>query len=660
MATAQQVRELFTKLGYEVDLGALKKFEQGTTKAKGAMEGLSKRTDHAAAAARKATTAFKGVVAAIAAAKVGGFFAAIGEEVQTATRRAAYLGTTVQEVQRLSYAGMQSGVQEDETADFLGNLIEKAQKVLRGEKAETEKFKLLGIGKKDLQDVNGELINSTSLLKLVADRAKGVGSAKLYDACDELAGDVGRRMIGFLQKGSGEIERLRKEADKTGVVMSERLVKATIRATIASKQLKARIKGVRNMIAAKLLPGLNAAAAGFSRWINQGTRLEKVLMGVKTAAVAVGIAIAQMFLGFRLTAIGGGIALVVGLLAGLVRIATTGEGALKRFLSPETVESLKLAVIDIRFAFAELWREVKPALTKLAKAAAPLISLFGTLAKAILPAAITVFAKVLVVIVKGLTAIVQAATFGAKQIARMAEWIRETWGPELDWLDLKWRQLTYAMSSAWTSVTQAMTAAVDYLEQKWDKLLEAVKTAVGGVLAVLAGLFAWIVTKAEGIAEPIAAALSWAAGKVQKAWDAVAAVFRWLGAQAERLGKSLASSFTSAATKAKAAWDKVGETINTAWNKAKDIVGGAYYSVTKKVGGTTGSVAGQLTVPSMPAPAGGAPGPTAAPLTVQGTQIHVNGSLDMKAPEFQRVVTDAVDRGIGATVDRAYRRVAQS
>jgi hypothetical protein len=644
---AAVIRELITRLGYQVDEAKLKAFLKGTDKAKDDMAALAKRSDRAAKAIRRVGAA---IVAAVAGAKVASIFGDMTQELKEAQRRAAFLGTSVQEVQRLGFAGVRAGLEIDEVPDLQFNLVEKAQKALRGEKAEIEKLGLIGLKPGDLKGVNGELISSTALLKKVADRVKGLDYGKAGDAMDELAGDVGRRAIRFLQLGSEGIGKLTAEADRLGVTMNDKLIADTQEAAIQSQRLKARLVGVRNAIAAAVLPAINRATAGFASWIQQGKNLEKVLIAVKVAAIAAGLAISRIIGGrmlallgrlkaaliavkvalssvtiaavaahARLILLGGGVALLVFALVDLIRIAATGEGFLKRFLSTESVEALRTAFIGLAAAAEDLWIEILPAFQALGKAASPLLVQLGKLAKSILPTAIKGLAQVLIVALRVLTVLVRGVVLLVQLATRMAQFLRQTFGAEIAWIELRWNQAVAAIRAVWDAAIAHMATAVDSVRVAWEKVKNAVVQAILAMLAVMAAALDWVLEKAKAITGPIADAFTWAADK------------------------------------AKAAWDKVGSAISSAWEKTKSKAS----QLREWIDPTNTLVpsSAELGIPTLATPAGALAGPRSqqmGPVNVNA-QVNVSGSANMDGPEFNKKLEEGANRVLTKAVNEAYR-----
>lgn len=137
---------------------------------------------------------------------------------------AAMAGTTAEKFQELEFASRRFSVTTEALADGLKEVSLRADEfVTTGKGSAAEAFERLGL---DARTVNERLNDSADLFDLIADRMRNVGSeaARIRIADELFGGQGGEQFVQMLKAGADEIGRLRDEARRLGLVMSNETV----------------------------------------------------------------------------------------------------------------------------------------------------------------------------------------------------------------------------------------------------------------------------------------------------------------------------------------------------------------------------------------------------------------------------------------------------
>lgn len=235
------VRELITKIGFNVDENKLQKAESG-------FQNLVKT---AGALASKFAIVGAAVTAAFAAAG-GSLFAAVkatadvGDE---AIKTAQKIGVNVEAFQRLAYAGKLADLSQEGLATSLKFLSRNMVEAKEGTKEAVDAFKKIGLDpKKYLNDTEGMLIAIADKIAAMPDGAEKTALAL------ELMGRSGTEAIPFLNQGGKAIRDLGLEAELFGLVIREQAAKQSEEFNDNLTRLGSIVLGLRNSIGGALLP----------------------------------------------------------------------------------------------------------------------------------------------------------------------------------------------------------------------------------------------------------------------------------------------------------------------------------------------------------------------------------------------------------------------
>jgi phage-related protein len=146
----------------------------------------------------------------------------------------------------------------------------------------------IGLGKGTANEALGALgltieqvsaTNPDKRLELIADAMRGIGDPTLKAAAaTALFGKSNIRMVNALSTGSEGIQKLRDEAQKTGFVMSDSLIKAAGDFDDQMHRMNANLQGVTNQLGMKLYPTLIKIGAGITDFISKNK--EAIASGV--------------------------------------------------------------------------------------------------------------------------------------------------------------------------------------------------------------------------------------------------------------------------------------------------------------------------------------------------------------------------------------------
>lgn len=165
-----------------------------------------------------------GLVSAFSVQAIFGFVKGVVDAEDNLNDMAQKAGATVERVSQLGYAASQSGSDLEGLAAGLKKLAANAADAANGSKSAEKAFDTLGI---KVTDQNGALKASDQLLIEIADQfaqyEDGAGKAAI---AQDLFGKSGVDLIPFLNQGAAGIKQLTDEADRLGITVSTRSVKA--------------------------------------------------------------------------------------------------------------------------------------------------------------------------------------------------------------------------------------------------------------------------------------------------------------------------------------------------------------------------------------------------------------------------------------------------
>jgi hypothetical protein len=205
-------------------------FEKGTGKAKREVTGMER---HISSAGKVIAGAFTAMFGAFAIGQIQTMAKEALEYASSLGEVASQLGVTTKELQEYRYAATQSGISQDEMDKGLARLARTIGDAAGGGKASAAIFEKLGIS---IRDSSGNVRAAGDILPEIADRYVKLGSAAEQSALSaEMFGSkLGQKLNPLLAEGSDGVMKLRNEAAKLGLVLSDDVIHS---ADLAGDQL---------------------------------------------------------------------------------------------------------------------------------------------------------------------------------------------------------------------------------------------------------------------------------------------------------------------------------------------------------------------------------------------------------------------------------------
>jgi hypothetical protein len=234
--------------------------------------GLTRIADQAKVVGEKfrgVTSALRGIGAAglVAAAGVAALWFPMKRVIDDASKigdTANMLGMSAREFQRISYALTLDGSSAEDAATSLRFLQKNAQDAIRGNKELQKAFERVGMS---AQFVTKNLGDPAALLMRLSDGMEKLPTqAARIESGMTLMGNGGAKTIQTLSQGSDVIRRLGDEAEATGTVLSDDMVKRFKDTGDELTKLSAVLTGVARVITAAALPVIDKIAAQIKAW----------------------------------------------------------------------------------------------------------------------------------------------------------------------------------------------------------------------------------------------------------------------------------------------------------------------------------------------------------------------------------------------------------
>jgi len=241
------VRELIAKVGFSVDQASAKRADGAMSKIKTAAKAAV-----GVFLTAKAAGAVKGIVDDVRQ---------LGDHLDKVSQR---LGVSAQNLQKLEHAAELSGVSTSQLATGMQQLQRQAYNAARGSKESEDAFRALGVA---VKDSSGNLKDPTVLMSEVAGGLNRVQSESERTALAmTVFGRAGATLKPLLKAGAEGINAMGEEVEALGATMSEDLIQQSVDLTDNLTRIQRVIQGVKNVIASKLMPPLNAMLEAFTAW----------------------------------------------------------------------------------------------------------------------------------------------------------------------------------------------------------------------------------------------------------------------------------------------------------------------------------------------------------------------------------------------------------
>lgn len=196
-----------------------RKFNQGVDRAEKKATGLGKTLDLTSEKALKIGKNLA-LAAAAGAAALGTLVAKVARDVAELRAEAQTAGVSFEEFQRLKYMAEQNLIGIDALTDGFKELNLRADEfIMTGQGSAAEAFERLGYTASELKQ---KLADPSALFSEIVDRLGKLNDAAQIRIADEIFGGTGgEQFVRLLKGGADGIARLKDEANRLGIVVSE-------------------------------------------------------------------------------------------------------------------------------------------------------------------------------------------------------------------------------------------------------------------------------------------------------------------------------------------------------------------------------------------------------------------------------------------------------
>lgn len=522
------VRELITKIAFRVERGRLQAAGASVGRVKKQMRATARQT-------RSLTNNINGMgvaMKAAAAAFIGSrilkvFTTGFSQGADDVAKFSKATGVATDFIQKFEHSMALGGA----TTKEVRNGIKKYTKVVRdaqaGLKTARRSFEDIGL------DPDQVKADEEGLLQ-IADAFAGMKDEGTRAAiAQELFGKAGLKLIPGLKDGRAALKAYMDEAERLGIVLSKKQLQDAENFNDEMLRTKSVFIGVRNQIAAKLLPAITKNLVAFKEWATDGNNLAKALTTVKRAAIGATVAFVALKatkLGIAFAAALPALKTAAMLLMGVARAAAAAAAPL--LLPIALIAALALAIEDlVGFAqgrdslIGELFgdtaegQEVKDLILEIGKTFKGMgkifaevrlefLTLFKEIAKglgkiilALLPAILRITIGLLRVVLW----LTKALSWAVRQLVDGFNWVMDALSPVGD----AFRAFGRVVLSVAQAIGRAFTVAIEGIGDGFVWLGEQ-----------LGSIWEGLKSGATAAANAIAAPFIWAGKKIKAGWDA--------------------------------------------------------------------------------------------------------------------------------------------
>lgn len=232
------VTELLGYIGLDVDDASFNEAEQSVQDITKVMTGLIT------------------IAASVATAVTGAAYAMVNDFANTATeidQLTKRLNVNAEAFQATAYAAKSFGIEQDQLVDGMKELSMRAGEFAQDGKANADAFSAIGISQAQAKKYGNNIEGLFDLVRKKLSEVKEQGQRQFL--ADALFGgglaDVGGE---FFSQASANIAALQKQAQESGIVISQETLDMAREYTREMDALQGRIKGLWNIVASNLLP----------------------------------------------------------------------------------------------------------------------------------------------------------------------------------------------------------------------------------------------------------------------------------------------------------------------------------------------------------------------------------------------------------------------
>ncbi len=491
------LREILTKIGFKVDGTGVDVAESRVNKFKAAARAAKRETDSLRKNLNFAAKAAKGMIVAMVAGRaIKALTTDYSNGLDVTAKFADSMGMGVESLQALQYAADLSGISSQELNVGIKTLSVNMREAGNGVKTYTDIFRDIGV---EYKNANGTLKTQEEMLLAVSERfAASEGGAAKAALAVKLFGKAGAKMVVLLDQGPAGIKKMMEEAKKLGLIMSPEQAKQAQDFNDRINTSKRILSGLRNQLAAELIPSIIRVLERFIAWVKEGDNLQRMLGWVKMAMKGVALILARMALGqvvgifmalasavgaagraLQLMGIMGAAAQAkMGILLGAITLIglafwqlwrfANGKGSIFDSILGEEDRAAFLGMFaDLKAAMMELWENIKEPMKELGKALAQVFLAF----KPAIPPLVKLLGWILKWTAKILTWIIKDFVKGIKTLVA-------TWGEISRAID----DVGRGAVRVWEAVKSAFWSVIDAIKGAWNTVIDSVTKTFNAVV----------------------------------------------------------------------------------------------------------------------------------------------------------------------------------
>ena len=278
------LRELVTRLGFDVDFGPLNKFDEKVGDTKDGLDSMGAAADDAVQQVKSALVTIRntliGFTVATAAGAVGlvALVKSAGNAGDEINKMAPMLGFSVEEFQKYRYAAKLAGVENENFASSVQLLLRNIAEAGNGNKEVIKSFARLGLSAASLKG-----LSTDQVLRKMSDGLAAIpNEADRVSVSMDLLGRSGARMGMFLAKGTAEMDALMGDVEAFGMFTKESAQQAED-FNDAWDRVAFFIKGIKNEFMG-LFPVFTGILNDFREWL---TLHREVIQGGLAKAIRI-------------------------------------------------------------------------------------------------------------------------------------------------------------------------------------------------------------------------------------------------------------------------------------------------------------------------------------------------------------------------------------
>jgi hypothetical protein len=518
------LQEVLTRFGFDFNAGKLAAVERGVKRASTNLNTIAHNADIFQQRMGGFLQRARGLIATYLGFRaVRAITTDYAKGADAVAKFSTALSLNTETYQGLQHAVQLGGSDTENLNKALGQLSKRALEAGQGLKTNQRAFKEAGV---DWKDAQGNLKGADVLFLELADGLNNLKDKnKAAGLSMQLMGRTGIKLRNTMQLGSKAIQEQIKEAKALGKVLTQEQLKAAENFNDEMLRAKSVLQGVRNQIAAKLLPAITRQLKAFQMWARRGDNLKVALRRLRIAAKALGAVLAVVITGkvlrgiklyagamqaavkwvvalgraaafaqLKTMALYTALLLIPLLIQDLVFFAQGKDSLIGRILGDSKLaKELKGALLGIGKELKAVWKELKPVLLEAWVALKPaLIDLWAAIKPIIGPvikAALWVITKavqVLAVAIRAVTWVVKTLIQGFTVLVtgarRAARAIVDAWNTVAFGVRVVWDGIKKVAGDVADFVTSTWTSAATAVGNAWDKTLRVVKSGLDTVI----------------------------------------------------------------------------------------------------------------------------------------------------------------------------------